>query len=64
MSVLFQDYPRFGYEKQACAVTLFLVDSSSESVELERDLEALLESYAQRTPDALNTLTAEERHQV
>jgi site-specific DNA recombinase len=32
--------------------------------ELERDRDALLESYALRTPEALDTLTPEERHQV
>ena len=32
--------------------------------ELERDRDALLESYARRTPDDLDALTAEERHQV
>ena len=32
--------------------------------ELERDRDALLETYARMTPDALDVLAAEERHQV
>jgi uncharacterized membrane protein YccC len=32
--------------------------------EMEKDRDALLESYALRAPEALNNLTPEERHQV
>jgi len=32
--------------------------------ELERDKETLLESYAEAAPEALESLTPEERHQV
>jgi DNA repair exonuclease SbcCD ATPase subunit len=32
--------------------------------ELERDKDALLESYARMTPEALDSLTPEERHRV
>src|SRR5215207_3463910 len=32
--------------------------------ELERDRDALLREYARRTPEALNSLTSEQRHQV
>ncbi len=44
---------------------LGVLRSRRERIEgLERDKEILLESYASRAPDALNSLSPEERHQV
>jgi hypothetical protein len=41
-----------------------LRDRKERIEELERDRDALLEDYAGRTPEALEALTSEERHQL
>ena len=43
--------------------TLALRDKSAQLEELERDVDGILEDYARMTPESLDALTPEERHQ-